>query len=270
MQMYSAKASLTWPDGWVIPDWPAPAHVRAVMTGRQGGASAPPWHSFNLGDHVGDDPVSVAQNRAQLAACLGAQPVFLNQVHGQTVVVLAEPVRDGMVADACIAARPGVACTVMVADCLPLLFTNAQGRLVGAVHAGWRGLAGGVLEAFLSEFQRQADMRPEGRAMKNKAEIIAWLGPCIGPNRFEVGTEVRDVFEAQRPTDTYCFRSISNGKYLADLPELARARLRAMGVERVYGNNSTDDWCTATRSDVFFSHRRDGRSGRMAACIWLT
>ncbi len=266
------------PPGWLVPDWPAPPHVRAVMTSRHGGVSLPPCDSFNLGSHVGDTPEAVAHNRTALAARLGAQPVYLDQVHGQAVVQLARqaaPPCDGMQADACTTSERGLACTVMVADCLPVLLTTADGSLVGAAHAGWRGLAGGVLEAFFESFRHQALVKSSGVAMKNRVseaafpgQCMAWLGPCIGPERFEVGAEVRAAFVAQRPGDAACFQDLGQGKYLADLPALARRRLQALGITALHGNNSTPPWCTVSHPSQFFSHRRDGRSGRMAACVW--
>lgn len=248
------------------------------MTGRAGGVSLPPCDSFNLGTHVGDAPEAVTHNRAALAAYLSARPVYLDQVHGQSVVQLAHqsaPPCDGMQADACITAEHRLACTVMVADCLPVLLTTADGRLVGAAHAGWRGLAGGVLEAFFESFRAQALVKPGGSATNNGAnegefgsQCIAWLGPCIGPSRFEVGEEVRAAFAAQRPADAVCFAATGNGKYLANLALLAHRRLQALGVAQRYGNDGSLPWCTVSNPSMFFSHRRDGRSGRMAACIW--
>lgn len=275
-----------WPNGWQVPDWPAPSNVRAVMTGREGGVSLPPWDSFNLGTHVGDAPEAVACNRAALAARLGAQPVYLDQVHGQQVVQLTRGAHsgcDGMQADACTTADTGVACTVMVADCLPVLLTTADGRVVGAAHAGWRGLASGVLEAFFMSFRAQALAEPGGSATSKGAfvapgkpvrdaefasQCIAWLGPCIGPRKFEVGAEVRAAFVAQRVADASCFESMANGKYLANLALLAHHRLHALGITQRHGNDGSLPWCTVSHPSRFFSHRRDGRSGRMAACIW--
>ena len=248
------------------------------MTSRAGGVSQPPCDSFNLGTHVGDAPEAVAQNRAALAARLGAQPVYLDQVHGQAVVQLAgqaAPPCDRMQADACTTAEHNLACTVMVADCLPVLLTTADGSLVGAAHAGWRGLAGGVLEAFFKSFRDQTLVKSGDSATNNGAnesefasQCIAWLGPCIGPTRFEVGEEVRAVFVAQRPADAACFAATDNGKYLANLALLAHHRLQALGIGQRYGNDGSLPWCTVSNPSQFFSHRRDGRSGRMAACIW--
>ena len=251
----------------ITPAWPLPAGVRALCTTRAGGVSAPPFDSFNLGDHVRDDPAHVAANRRRLADLTApAQPVFLQQVHGTRVLHLqAGPALDGLQgaqADACLATEPGVACTIMVADCLPVLFAHACGRAVAAAHAGWRGLAAGVLEATV---QALVDAAGPGA-------ISAWLGPCIGPSAFEVGDEVREAF-ATSDAVRACFVPHGSGKWLADLPALARLRLRQAGVTRLHGNDGTPAWCTVTQDSVFFSHRRDaarlGSTGRMAACIWF-
>jgi YfiH family protein len=240
---------------WLVPDWPAPAGVRAVCTTREGGTSQGRFRGLNLGDHVGDVPACVAANRAQLRSALGARPVFLQQVHGTDVLALQAATPDGAVADACTAADAGVACTIMVADCLPVLFTDAQGRRVAAAHAGWRGLAAGVLERTVDTFED----RP-----------MAWLGPCIGPRAFEVGDEVKAAFEARSPEAAQCFRpGAAPGKWWADLPGLARQRLRAAGVGAMHGNDGSDAWCTVRNPLRFFSYRRDGVSGRFAACVWL-
>ena len=260
---------------------------------------------MNLGDHVGDDVRHVAQNRSRLREAIHATPVFLTQVHGAHVVEFGDAAAGGgLQADACITRRPGVACTIMVADCLPVLFTNRQGTAVGAAHAGWRGLAGGpgaaktgVLEAIYQRFralalvgsaqeaiysianQRLASAygakREQAVAMQASAglEIFVWLGPCIGPDKFEVGGEVRDAFVAQDAAAQTMFTPFGPGKWLADLAGLARLRLRAMGIQNIYGNDGSATWCTASNPSRFFSHRRDavalGGSGRMAACIWL-
>jgi YfiH family protein len=232
--------------------------VRALCTTRGGGLSMAPYDSFNLGDHVGDRPAHVAANRARLREAMGADPVFLQQVHGTAVATLDLPTPDGTVADACTATRPGVACTIMVADCLPVLFADASGARVAAAHAGWRGLAAGVLEQTLTSFD------PAG------GQPMAWLGPCIGPNAFEVGDEVKAAFEFGSPEAAACFRPTgSPGKWWADLPALARQRLHAAGVTRIHGNDGSDAWCTVRNPLRFFSHRRDRLSGRFAACIWL-
>jgi YfiH family protein len=246
---------------WLVPDWPAPANVRAMCTTRHGGVSLGRYDSLNLGDHVGHAPAHVARNRALLRDAIGAQPVFLQQVHGTGVVALdaaQDVVRDGTAADACTASTAGLACTIMVADCLPVLFTDEAGHRVAAAHAGWRGLAGGVLEQTLKSFEDAG-----------VARVVAWVGPCIGPKAFEVGPEVKAAFEAHAAEAASCFRSApAAGKWLADLPALARQRLRAAGVSSVHGNDGSDGWCTVGNPSRFFSHRRDGVSGRFAALVW--
>ncbi len=268
---------------WLVPDWPAPSHVRAWFTTRSGGVSAAPYGSFNLGDHVGDDAAAVLTNRKRLQEALGVRPVFLKQVHGTRVVLVDGATADGTPADACVASRPGVACTIMVADCLPVLFTNRAGTVVAAAHAGWRGLAGasadgvgqGVLETAFDALARAA--QSTGQALEPgriAADTLVWLGPCIGPLAFEVGPEVRDAFVAQSADAASCFEpSKVAGKFLANLQALARLRLRAMGLTQIFGNDGTPDWCTVTNPSRFFSHRRDavrlGSTGRMAACIQM-
>lgn len=259
----------SFPD-WLIPQWPAPARVRAVCTTRAGGLSVAPYDSLNLGDHVGDDILAVGANRALLHEAIVARPVFLRQVHGSGVVALDPHTHHGTEADACYTRERGVACTIMVADCLPVLFTDRQGSFVAAAHAGWRGLAGvggpGVLEALC----KRISMLSLDDSASGAMEIIAWLGPCIGPEAFEVGSEVKAAFEANDPAAAVCFRPAATaGKWLADLPALARQRLGALGITQVYGNDGSRAWCTVSNPSRFFSHRRDGVSGRIAACIWL-
>lgn len=259
-----------WPPSWIVPQWPAPEKVRAVFTSREGGASAPPFDTLNLGDHVRDDPGLVQANRAALARAMGARPVFLQQVHGTHVLVLDGRTPHGAKADACLTTECGLACTVMVADCLPVLLTDPQGRVVAAAHAGWRGLAGidgvGVLENTVRGML-------EALACEDASGLMAWLGPCIGPAHFEVGDEVRQAFSDAGLEVSSTFRAGHRpGKWMADLPGLARQSLRRAGVPAVYGNDGSLSWCTVHQASRFFSHRRDaGRfasTGRMAACIW--
>jgi YfiH family protein len=265
---------------WLIPDWPAPANVRAVFTTRQGGVSTGPYDSMNLGDHVGDRPEDVQANRAALQRATGTRAVFLTQVHGADVLELAAGLPDGATADACVSTQPKLGCTIMVADCLPVLLTTEDGAMVGAAHAGWRGLAGvgqrqnkGVLEAVYESFHALAQQRRAQATIK----IVAWLGPCIGPSAFEVGPEVKASFEARHAEAQRFFASAPSGKFLADLAGLARLRLQSLGITQVYGNDSSQDWCTVNNPSKFFSHRRDagiggncfGTTGRMAACVWL-
>lgn len=251
-------------DDGIQPDWPAPPGVRALFTTRTGGVSVAPFDSFNLGDHVSDEPLAVAGNRERLAVFTApARPVFLQQVHATHVVHLAPDTPDGTVADGCVVQVPGLAATIMVADCLPVLFAHASGTAVAAAHAGWRGLVHGVLEATVSALR---DAAGEG-------EIMAWLGPCIGPQAFEVGLEVCEAFVAADHEAAAHLWPLGDGKFLADLPALARLRLQHLGITNVHGNDSSPAWCTVTQNSQFFSHRRDaavlGSTGRMAACIWI-
>ncbi|MCX7628609.1 MAG: peptidoglycan editing factor PgeF [Methylophilaceae bacterium] len=234
-----------------VPDWPVPPTVRALQTTRQGGFSRPPYDSLNLADHVGDDAQAVARNRQLIEALLPAQPVWLEQVHG-TGVVRAESAGGRPVADACVTARKGKVCAVMTADCLPVLLCDRAGTVVGAAHAGWRGLVEGVIEATVGAMQ----VAPQ--------HLLAWLGPAIGPQAFEVGPEVRERFMAHDPQAQQAFRPHGQ-KFLADLYLLARQRLLAMGVTEIHGGA----FCTYQDSERFFSHRRDGKTGRMATLIWM-
>jgi hypothetical protein len=250
---------MTRPLDWLVPDWPAPPPVHALCTTRQGGVSGGNYQSLNLGAHVGDAPGGVEANRARLHEAIGARPVFLEQVHGTQVLALDAATPDGSRADGCTTTDRGVACTIMVADCLPVLFTDAAGRRVAAAHAGWRGLAAGVLEKTLEAFGPEADARG----------LMAWLGPCIGPDAFEVGAEVKAAFETGAPDAAQCFvPAAAPGKWMADLAGLARQRLRRAGVMQLHGNDSSEGWCTLHNPLLFFSHRRDRVSGRLAACIW--
>ena len=276
-----------WPEDWLQPNWPAPANVRAVFTTRQGGVSNIPYDSMNLGDHVGDAPAHVDANRALLARATGVRSVFLKQVHGSEVALLDTPVADGHAADACVATVGQMACTIMVADCLPVLLCTEDGSVVAAAHAGWRGLAGGaggdgagVLESVHASIHASfhTSFRPLRQQIRTlpAIKIIAWLGPCIGPTAFEVGPEVKAAFESVQPEAAQCFTATGAGKYLANLSGLARLRLQALGVTQIYGNDGSAPWCTAGNPSRFFSHRRDAgvtgngfaTTGRMAAVIW--
>lgn len=256
-------AASSFPASWLVPQWTAGAAVGALMTSREGGTSSGRYASMNVGSAVGDAPDRVAANCSLLAAACGATPVFLRQVHGTRVVRLgAADAREGAPtheADACVSIDPGIACTIQAADCLPILFAAPAGRAVGAAHAGWRGLAGGVLEAAVSAVCAAAQCPP--------GELEVWLGACIGPRAFEVGADVLDAFAAGSASSggAAFFRPLRPGKWLADLPGLARARLAAAGVQRVSGGR----WCTVEDSSRFYSHRRDGVSGRMAAAVWI-
>ncbi len=248
----------------MVPDWPAPPGVRAVFTTRAGGVSVAPFNSFNLGDHVRDEPLAVAGNRERLALFTApARPVFLQQVHGTKVVQLSPHTPHGTVADGCVVCGPGVVATIMVADCLPVLLAHASGTAGAAAHAGWRGALSGVIEETVRALREAA----------GEGEIVAWLGPCIGPQAFEVGAEVCGAFVEEDHATAAHFWPTGEDKFLADLPALARRRLRAVGVTDVHGNDGSADWCTVTQTSRFFSHRRDaarlGSTGRMAACVWI-
>ncbi|MDH5344796.1 MAG: peptidoglycan editing factor PgeF [Gammaproteobacteria bacterium] len=235
----------------VCADWPAPANVVAGCTLRTGGVSTGPYASLNLGAHVGDEAAAVRENRSRFVAALGlpAEPDWISQVHGTAVARDAGP---GAEADASVTSIAGKACAVMVADCLPVLFAAADGSEVGAAHAGWRGLASGVLENTVRAFQA-----PPG-------DLLAWLGPAISAANFEVGEEVRDAFLAKDPAAIACFTANAASRWQADLYGLARQRLRAAGVHRVYGGG----YCTYGDPGRFFSYRRDGRCGRLAAYVF--
>ena len=237
---------------WVIPHWPAPAGVRAYTTTRAGGVSAGAYAALNLAAHVGDDPAAVEENRRRLRTQLPAEPLWLSQVHG-TTVVRAEDAVEGVAADAAFTRRAGRVCAVLTADCLPVLLCNDAGTVVGAAHAGWRGLAGGVVEAAV-----RATNEPPVR-------LLAWLGPAIGPQAFEVGAEVRAAFLAHSPEAAAAFAVKENGKWLADLYRLAELRLHGLGVERVFGGG----FCTFNEAERFYSYRREKTTGRMASLIWL-
>ena len=241
--------------GWIAPDWPVPEHVRVLSTVRAGGVSDGPYASLNLAAHVGDRPDAVAANRLLLrqAARLPAEPLWLEQVHGIDVV-RHEDATGVPRADASITFMPGRVCAVMTADCLPVVFANRDGTRVGVAHAGWRGLAGGVLQATIGALGSPAH------------ELHAWLGPAIGPGAFEVGTEVRDAFIASTPGCEACFVAGARGRPMADLYALARRVLAQAGVGHVYGGG----WCTHADVQRFFSFRRDGVTGRMATLAWLT
>ena len=244
--------------GWLAGDGPAGDGVLATCSTRSGGVSGGAYESLNLGDHVGDDPQAVAENRQRYAKALGARPVFLRQVHGTGVVPLTAATPDGTEADACWTRERGIACTILVADCMPVLLADAQDGLVAAAHCGWRGLAHGVLPALL-----------DSMGVRDGVRLRAWLGPCIGPKRFEVGEDVLQAFTQGDAAAARFFLPHSQGKFLADLPALARRQLAALGITQVEGNDGGDAWCTVTEASRFFSHRRDRTSGRFAASIWL-
>ncbi|QKS30983.1 MAG: Polyphenol oxidase [Accumulibacter sp.] len=262
---------------WIVPDWPAPASVRSLVTTRRGGVSLPPYGSLNLADHVGDDPLAVAANRQRLGQRLPASPCWLQQVHGTTVVDAAAAVGAAApaVADASFARASGVVCVVMTADCLPVLLCDRAGTVVAAAHAGWRGLQAGIIERTVTAMKVPA------------ASLLAYLGPAIGAQAFEVGDEVRQAFVAADPQAAHAFSKLARGAaaadapadcsrgqssvvqagggWLADLHLLARQRLLRLGVGSIHGG----DHCTLRQHELFFSYRRDRVTGRMASLIWL-
>ncbi|XUA20180.1 purine nucleoside phosphorylase YfiH [Citrobacter sp. OP27] len=238
----------------IVPQWPMPAGVGACSSTRVGGVSASPWDSLNLGAHCGDNPEHVEENRRRFyeASALPSRPVWLEQVHGNAVLTLTGGEYDSKRADASYSNKPGLVCAVMTADCLPVLFCNQAGTEVAAAHAGWRGLCDGVLEQTVAQFQD----KPEN--------ILAWLGPAIGPQAFEVGPEVREAFMDKDAKADSAFRPAGE-KYFADIYQLARQRLANLGVSQVFGGER----CTLSEKDDFFSYRRDRTTGRMASFIWL-
>jgi len=242
--------------GFLYPDWPAPSAVKAVMTTRSGGVSESPFDSMNLGDHVQDKPQHVDKNRSLLIdqLALPNPPVWLTQVHGTTVLDHSTA-SNGDEADAIVAHQAKQVCAIMTADCLPVLFCNRQGTVVAGAHAGWRGLASGVLESTIASMNCDAK------------EIMVWLGAAIGPQAFEVGSEVKQAFVDSHQESESAFSVKTNGKYLADIYQLARIRLEKAGVEvgSIYGGGE----CTYSQSDLYFSYRRESQTGRMASLIWL-
>lgn len=240
----------------IRPQWPQPPSVRSYATTRGGGISLSPFGSLNLGSHVGDTPQHVAANRQRLIALGGlpAAPHWLEQVHGTDVARLTSltPVTPTLIADAAYTCEPGVVCAAMTADCLPVLFCSRAGDEVAAAHAGWRGLCAGVLENTLACFRA------------NPGDVIAWLGPAIGPSHFEVGAEVREAFMAVDPESSCAFVPAGT-KFMADIFQLARLRLQSVGVSAIYGG----EYCTVSDNSKFYSYRRDGITGRLASLIWL-
>ena len=244
---------------WIVPEWPAPARVQALVTTRNGGVSAPPYASLNLGFSTahrasGDDPAAIAENRRRVGAQLPSPPLWLDQVHGAGVAVL-----DGRapgappVADAAVTRAPNVVLAILMADCLPLLLADRAGTVIGIAHGGWRGLAAGVIENTLATMAVSA------------GDVVAWLGPAIGPAAFEVGADVYDAFVARDAGAATAFRVKGSGKWWADIPALARRRLERAGVRAIHGG----EFCTYGDPARFFSYRRDGETGRMAALLWL-
>ncbi|MEP7155156.1 MAG: peptidoglycan editing factor PgeF [Betaproteobacteria bacterium] len=238
----------------IVPDWPAPPGISGFFTTRAGGASEGEFASLNLGLHVGDNEQAVRENRRRLVALLPAEPLWLNQVHGTSVITINDDNLNVPVADASSTRLSRRPCAVLVADCLPVLFCDNTGSSVAAAHAGWRGLAAGVLERTVESMS------------VTPANVMAWMGPAIGASAFEVGQDVVDSFAQSSSTARAAFQAIEEkpGKYLADIYLLARQRLESAGVKQVYGGQ----FCTVSDPSRFFSYRRDGRCGRMAAVIW--
>jgi YfiH family protein len=240
---------------WLAPEWPAPRGVRSAFTLRSGGVSAGPYASLNVGTHVGDDMEAVMENRRRLRSWLElpAEPAWLEQVHGTDVVDLDAAAAGAHRGDAAITRSPARVCAIQVADCMPVLFTARDASAVGAAHAGWRGLAAGVLE------------RTVGALRVAPRDLIAWMGPAIGPEHFEVGGEVRERFLAGDPDVAPAFEANARGRWQCDLAALVRRRLAGLGITAITGGA----WCTYTDAQRFFSYRRDGTCGRLAALIWL-
>ena len=252
---------------FIIPEWDAPENVKSLLTTRQGGYSKAPFDSFNLAEHVDDIPQNVIKNRQQLMTRLPAEPVWLNQVHSNKVVDASRST-IGIDADGSYTIEADCVSIVMTADCLPVLICNRQGTVAAAVHAGWRGLLNGILEQAVNKVLSAGSCHPE--------DLLIWLGPAIGPEKFEVGNEVRQEFLNKphliknslfKKSIEQCFTPLNNNKnkYLADIYQLAKVRLLHEGIENVSGGN----YCTYTEQDKFFSYRRDGKTGRMASMIWL-
>jgi hypothetical protein len=250
--MYVHESTLAGTD-WLLPQWPAAPHVHGFVTTRNGGVSEGPYASLNLGFAAGDDAAHVAENRRRVERHLPARPSWLRQVHGAEVVSLSAPRGDMPAADAAVTRTHGLPLVVLVADCLPVLLADRAGAVVAVAHAGWRGLAAGVLEATIAAMA----CAPH--------DIVAWIGPGIGRDAFEVGKDVLDAFVARDAAAAQAFRPLRAGKWLADLPALARRRLSACGVASVHGGT----WCTLSDAQRFYSYRREGPSGRMGAFIWL-
>ena len=239
----------------IYPDWPAPDTVKAISTTRQGGVSLPPYHNLNLGDHVGDQEIAVIRNRDILTtqAALPESPRWVKQVHG-TTVALASTWQQGDEADAIVSKQANQVCPIMTADCLPILLCKQKGEQVAAIHAGWRGLAAGIIEKTVAHFNEPAK------------DIMAWLGPAIDPLHFEVGPDVYQAFTAHSAEAKCAFTQTDSKHYLADIYQLATQRLNNAGVHAVFGG----DYCTVSDPTLFFSYRRDGITGRMASMIWIT
>ncbi len=255
---------------FIVPNWPAPANVQALQSTRNKGYSHTPYNSLNCGGHVNDNPLHVAQNRQWLSRFLPSEPVWLHQVHGTHVlnagVVDAAHTSCVPDADASFATQKNVVCVTMTADCLPVLLCDKAGSVVAAVHAGWRGLCDGVIETTISKIIDHAVCRA---AQIKSADLMAWLGPAIGPNAFAVGAEVRAQFVEKDNKAASAFKA-QDDRFLANIYQLATQRLNNVGVTNIYGGGHDEDFCTFSDEENFFSYRRDGDTGRMASLIWLS
>jgi YfiH family protein len=238
----------------IIPNWPAPANVKALTTTREGGVSQVPYNTFNLATHVGDDADAVKNNRQILIEELNlpSEPIWLNQVHS-TIAINAATVSNTPTADASFTNRRNVVCAVLTADCLPILICDKAGTMVAAIHAGWRGLANGIIEATINKF-----------SVKHE-DLLVWLGPAIGPNMYEVGADVVKEFTKHDPAAIDAFIILSATKWLVNLYQLASMRLKKLGITHIYGG----DHCTYTEQNLFYSFRRSNKTGRMASLIWM-
>ena len=252
--MKTAEDLASLKDYLISPEWPVPLNVKAIITTRKGGISQNNYASFNIAQHVEDNPEHVLSNRSKLRKLLPSEPVWLSQVHGNRVIQANPNTSQNIEADATVTHQPNVVLSIQTADCLPVLLCNQQGTVIGACHAGWRGLANDIIENTIREMQ----CAPE--------TIIAYLGPAIGSEKFEVGEEVKQVFVNKHSLAASAFVQASATKWLADIYGLAKIRLSAMGVNNIYGGN----FCTFTDEARFFSYRRDKQTGRMASLIWLT
>lgn len=246
---------------FIVPDWPAPANVKAFQTTRIGGVSQAPYASLNLGSHVGDDPIAVAHNRQLLSPYLPSEPVWMSQVHGVKAID-ATTVGCMVEADAAYTSKVNTVCVTMTADCLPVLLCDEAGTIVMAIHAGWKGLLDGVIESTIETMHKTMQNSSPDLAPQS---LMAWLGPAIGPQAFEVGSEVREAFIAIDSNAALAFQAVSNNKWLGDIYQLARQRLNTIGISQIYGGGL----CTYTDDARFFSYRRDNVTGRMASIIWL-
>ena len=250
---------------FIIPNWPVPKNVHALQTNRYGGCSHAPYDSFNLGDHVKDNPIHVAQNRQLLNQFVPTEPVWLNQVHGFEVINAADS-NCFPSADASFTNRKNTVCVTMTADCLPILLCDNLGTIVASVHAGWRSLCNGVIEATV---KRMITSTTSETRNSETSQLMAWLGPAIGPNAFEVGAEVRDQFIIKDKKSELAFKP-HNDKWLCDIYQIATQRLNSVGVTQIYGGgHENEPWCTFADENRFFSFRRDGDTGRMATLIWM-